>query len=75
MASSCKFARVDIQKLPTLGGGGLTNRSVKCTLKEQGETQTLTIYQKLFELGHEGSFVSTDCLMEGKWDLCPWYAA
>lgn len=57
----CKYLKKEISKQDYLGGESDLIVTYRCKLKMQSELKNLEVYQKLFGLGHEGSFVNDEC--------------
>ena len=71
---SCKHLHSQSVKIPVLGGS-IDHSEHYCLLKNQSEEKQLEVYQKLFESGLEGSFVTNKCpVAESKnFAKCPFY--
>lgn len=68
---SCKYAEVERQQIPVLGGT-IQNVEVHCAIKLQSQQHQLAVYDKLFKLGLEGSMLTTTCpVAGGNWTACP----
>lgn len=70
---SCKHALVDTQQIPQLGGSPIIHRETLCRLKMRGQQEQLAVYDRLFQLGLEGSMLSDVCPVagSGQWAKCP----
>jgi hypothetical protein len=70
---SCTFAQVSRQQIPQLGGPPIQHTEVHCALKLQSDQDKLAVYDRLFQLGLEGSMLTTICPVAGpgRWASCP----
>jgi hypothetical protein len=70
---TCKFVKITTEMIPGLGGG-IPNTEVKCRVKMHSEQLQRSVYEKLFQLGFEGQFISDICPVahSGNWSACPY---
>lgn len=70
---TCKHAETTVTTVPVLGPQDLTHRQTDCRLKLRSQADQLRVYQRLFELGLEGSMLTTVCPVAttGMWSSCP----
>jgi hypothetical protein len=70
---SCKHAQVNRQQIPQLGGPPIQHVEVHCALKLASAENKLAVYDRLFQLGLEGSMLTTICPVAGtaNWAACP----
>lgn len=73
MVINCRLAEERIVHTPQIGGTPIVHRQVHCSLKLRGRHEMLAVYQRLFELGLEGSLVTTICPATAgdRWSACP----
>ena len=71
---SCKYV---IKAVPADQFGVLPDLQpgTDCRVKLQGPLEQIEVYQRLFEKGQEGSFVSNVCPLAeaGNWSVCEFY--
>ena len=71
--TNCRSAIERLARIPQIGGPPMVHSEVHCGLKLQGEHEKISVYQRLFEAGLEGSMMTTICpaAAGGRWSFCP----